>query len=115
MMEMLKLYRNAKAEFQARLVRFCDEGLRRVVLYGAGEIALLVISAAKETGLEVIGIVDSDPQRQGEELFGRTINPPTRIEEMHPDGVIITSLTHRDEIHDSISHLKLNGIKIRQF
>ena len=115
MMEMLRLYRNAKGEFRQRLAKFYDEGLRRVVLYGAGETAFLVISVARDVGLEVVGVVDSDPQRQGNELAGRIIDSPGHIEEMHPDGVIITSLAHRNEIHKSISHLEENGIKIRQF
>ena len=54
MMEMLRLYRNAKGEFRQRLAKFYDEGLRRVVLYGAGETAFLVISVARDVGLEVV-------------------------------------------------------------
>jgi DNA-binding MarR family transcriptional regulator len=113
--EMLRLYKNARTEFSSRVAKFYDEGLHRVVLYGAGEIALLLITAAKEIGIEIVGVVDSDPRRQGERIGNMVIHPPTKIKEMNPDGVIITSLAHREEIHNAIRHLEKDGIKIREF
>jgi FlaA1/EpsC-like NDP-sugar epimerase len=113
--EMLRLYKNARMEFLSRVAKFYEEGLRRVVLYGAGEIALLLLTAAGEIGVEVVGVVDSDPRRQGERIAGVEISAPAKIREMNPDGVIITSLSHREEIRDTIKNLEKEGIKIREF
>jgi HKD family nuclease len=63
----------------------------------------------------VVGIVDSDPGKQGERFFGITVANPSEIEEMRPDAVIITSLSHCDEIHKSIKYLEEKGIKVREF
>jgi DNA-binding MarR family transcriptional regulator len=113
--EMFRLYKEVKDEFCQRLLAFYDEGIRKIVLYGAGELTVLLLSSMDGVGLKVVGIVDSNPGKQGERLFGITVASPSKIEEMRPDAVIITSLSHCDEIHKNIKHLEEKEIKIKEF
>jgi FlaA1/EpsC-like NDP-sugar epimerase len=66
-------------------------------------------------GLKEVGIVDSSEEKQRQRLFGITVANPSEIEEMRPDAVIITSLSHCDEIRKSIKYLEEKGIKVREF
>ncbi|MEW5766375.1 MAG: winged helix-turn-helix transcriptional regulator [bacterium] len=114
MIETIKLYKNAKAEFKVRLNKFIEEGLERVIFYGAGETAEVVFPVAEELGFNVVAVVDNDPQKQGQEFAGRIILAPSHIERIRPDGVIITSMGYHHQIYESIKRLEEQGIKVRK-
>lgn len=112
-LETTGLYQEAKQEFAQKLQRIYDEGIRNAVLFGAGETAEILYNASKSKDLEIIGIVDNDPQKQGK-LFGNLIiQPPEFIERINPDGVIIASVGRQCEIHSQIHSLSDKGIAIR--
>ncbi len=54
---------------------------RRVVLIGAGGHAAVVIDAAERVpGVEVVGLLDDNPSRQGDTVLGRPVlGPTTRV------------------------------------
>ena len=111
--ETTELYQDAKQEFAGKLQEVYDEGIHNVVLFGAGETAEILYNASKSLDLEIIGIVDNDPEKQGK-LFGNlVVQPPGFIERIKPDGVIITSIGRQDEIYEQISSLPAKGISIR--
>ena len=112
-LETTGLYQNAKQEFAQKLQKIYDEGIHNAVLFGAGETAEILYNASKSKDLEIIGIVDNDPDKQGK-LFGNLIiQPPEFIERINPDGVIIASLGRQDEIHAQINSLSDKGIAIK--
>jgi DNA-binding MarR family transcriptional regulator len=112
-LETTGLYQDAKQEFAQRLQEIYEEGVHNAVLFGAGETAEILYNASKSKDLEIIGIVDNDPDKQGK-LFGNLIiQPPEFIERINPDGVIIASLGRQDEIHAQINSLSDKGIAIK--
>ncbi len=112
-LETTGLYQDAKQEFAQRLQKIYEEGVHNAVLFGAGETAEILYNASKSLDLEIIGIVDNDPDKQGK-LFGNlVVQPPDFIERINPDGVIIASIGRQDEIYSQIKHLKKKGISIR--
>lgn len=113
MEEIVKLYSEIKGEFSDRLSSFYQEGMRNIIIYGAGEIGELIYGEACQTGLEVKAIVDSDPARQGQEFLGMVVTSPTSVANFHPDGVVIASLSHFDQIYQSIKALESDGTKVR--
>jgi len=107
------LYMDAKQEFAQRLQKIYEEGIHNAVLFGASETAEILYNASKSLDLEIIGIVDNDPDKQGK-LFGNLIiQPPEFIERINPDGVIIASIGRQDEIYAEINSLNAKGISIR--
>ncbi|MBI2901777.1 MAG: winged helix-turn-helix transcriptional regulator [Planctomycetes bacterium] len=110
--EVIQFYGQVKSEFRRRLEDHVASGVRRVVLFGAAETGELVWAASRGTGLEVVGIVDSDPARQGRRLGDLTIEPPASIPAHAPDAVIITSFGHMDEIHDQLRPLEERGLRV---
>jgi len=112
--ETTELYQDAKQEFAQKLQEVYDEGIHNVVLFGAGETAEILYNASKSLDLEIIGIVDNDPEKQGK-LFGNlVVQPPGFIERIKPDGVIIASIGRQDEIYEQISSLTVKGISVRK-
>jgi len=112
-LETTGLYQDAKQEFAQRLQKIYEEGIHNAVLFGASETGEILYNASKSLDLEIIGIVDNDPGKQGN-LFGNlVIQPPEFIERINPDGVIIASLGRQDEIYAQIHSLTTKGIAIR--
>ena len=112
-LETTGLYQDAKQEFAQRLQKIYEEGIHNAVLFGASETAEILYNASKSLDLEIIGIVDNDPDKQGK-LFGNLIiQTPELIERINPDGVIIASLGRQDEIYAQIHSLTTKGIAIR--
>lgn len=102
--EIVQMYGSVKREIANILRGFYQEGIRTVVLFGAAETAEVVHAAIKETELVVIGVVDSDPNKQGEAFNGFKIKAPELIGRIHPDAVIITSFAQQEAIYQSVQH-----------
>ena len=112
--EIVQLYGTVKREIANILNGYYQEGIRTVVLYGAAETAEVVHTAIKETYLVVIGIVDSDTQKQGKPFNGLIVQPPDKLQEIAPDAVVITSFARQEEIYQSILHGVARGMTIKK-
>lgn len=110
--EVVQLYGLMKAEFRRRLRGHAQAGVRRVVLFGAAETAELVCAAAEGTGIEVVGVVDSDPSRQGRCLGALRVEPPRCVLAHEPDAVIITSHGHVGEMVEQMRHVESQGVQV---
>ena len=113
-LETTALYMDAKQEFAHRLQEIYDEGVHRAVLFGAGETAEILYNASKSLALEIIGIVDNDPDKQGKSFANLIVEPPHRIERIKPDGVIIASIGRQDEIYILIKSLEAKGVRVKK-
>lgn len=112
--EIIQMYTSTKREFIEKLTSFYSEGLRRVVLFGAADTCEVVSTAIEDTSIEVVGIVDNDEKKLGLRFKEIIITSPAEIEGMNPDGVIITSFGHQEEIYQQINYLEDKGIKVRK-
>lgn len=113
--EIVQLYGAVKREIAKILNEYYDrDGLRTVVLYGAADTAEVVHTALKETPLVVIGIVDSDINKQGKSFNGFIIQAPEQIRYIRPDAVIITSFAKQEEIYQSVCRIVSPGILIKK-
>ncbi len=112
--EVIRLYGNAKQEFSRLLGKFYSEGIRTVVLFGAAETAEVVCAAMRRTPIIVIGIVDSDPEKQGQVFDRHIIKHPSCLTDLDPDAVIVTSFGQQDEICQTIRELVGDSIPIKR-
>lgn len=112
--EIIQMYTATKKEFVGKLNTFYVEGLRRVVLFGAADTCEVVSTAIRDTSIKIAGIVDNDEKKHGSCFGDIVISSPARIEGMDPDGVIITSFGHQEEIYRQIKHLEKKGIRVRK-
>lgn len=76
------------------------DGQKRVVFYGAGDVAEIAYVSLQTTDLTLVGVVDD--HRQGQ-FFNLTINAPDQLSAetlgtVSYDDLIVTSLRHADAI-----------------
>ena len=111
--EIVQFYAGVRREIAEILTECYTEGVRTLVLYGASDTAEIVYSAVKKTELTVTGVVDGDPGKIGTFFWDFQIQPPTRINKIKPDALLITSFARQNEILESIRKTIDSNIQIR--
>ncbi len=97
-------FREVQEAIRKRLRGVLEKGVRRLVFYGAGEIMDATLPLAWEEGLEVVGLVDDDPRKQGRERDGLVVRSPSSIPLLNPDGILITTYKHAPEIRSRLGN-----------
>jgi predicted transcriptional regulator len=110
--EIIQLYGGAKRQLSKRLESMHEEGIRTVALFGAAETAEVVMAAIRETPLQVMAVMDSDPGKQGTAFHGLIVQKPEALSRTGVDAVVITSFGRQEEIHDDVCRLVGKGMKI---
>ena len=80
----------------------------RVILWGAGQLAMKLLALPCFTKTQVRALVDNNPILRGKTLAGAPIVGPQEIAATH-EPIIIATLLHADEISDQIRHLGLSN------
>ena len=96
-------YIELKKNIASKLHSLAASGVKRIIFYGAGEAMEVAYITMQEIPINLVGIVDDDPAKQGRRLFGFTIQSPTVITELRPDAIIVTSIMYKDEIIDRLN------------
>ena len=86
----------------------CPE--KRVVFYGAGDVAEIAYVSLQGSDLRLIGVVDDKPEGP---FFGLPVHPPARLTQSGLDGesfgrVIVTSVRHADAIQERLQSMGLD-------
>ena len=90
-------YSTLKSLIGKRLLEIQNAGIERVVFYGVSdemEIALITIQG---TNLKLVGIVEDDEKYASQIIFGYELEPVSRVHELRPDAVLITSFLNVGE------------------
>ena len=115
LVETVSLYKRGKREFEEKIQRLVDGGIKRVILFGASDTGEIIFNAARNLGMLIIGVVDNDTGKQGQEFCGRTILKVNQVKYMDPDAVIITSLGYADMMYKDVKRIEEMGVKIFRF
>jgi len=110
--EVVQLYISVKREISGILRKYYRKGIRTLVLFGVADTAEIVSAAVQNTALIVIGVVDSNPEKQGKTFNGLIIRDPSELQEINPDAVLITSFAKQAEICERVNMLAGNEIEI---
>ncbi|MDA3791292.1 MAG: MarR family winged helix-turn-helix transcriptional regulator [Desulfobacula sp.] len=111
--EIVQFYAAVRREIVEILAESYMEGIRTVVLYGASDTAEIVYSAIQKTELVLTGVVDNDSNKTGKLFFGSMIQSPSRINEIRPDALIVTSFARQNEILSSLEGNVDKSIQIK--
>lgn len=116
--ELLKLYKLAEDNVEGFLGELEDKGYRKILLYGAGEVAetILGIIRGRDGGLlEVVGVVDDDENKKDKEILGFKIINTRNIEDYEHDAVVITSYAFEDEIMAKLKEINYPLDRVGRF
>jgi DNA-binding Lrp family transcriptional regulator len=104
-------FRQVQRRIDRRLAELRDQGLERVVCYGAGEVMEVVRPLAESHGLRVVGVVDDDPAKQGR--WGAVdVAAPESIGAAEADAVVITTFRHAGEIRARLGGAVPASVKV---
>lgn len=110
--QVLGTFKAVEERIQARLRALRQTEARRVVFYGAGELMEVAYRASRLVGIEVAGVVDDDPQKQGSTTDAGVVEPPGSIDRLVPEAVVITTIRYAPEIRSRLgasvnAHVKI--------
>ncbi len=94
----IKYYSNLRKLVSVRLNLIAEGGAKTVVFYGAGEVMEVALISLQATDIQLLGIVDDDPLKQGRSIFGYTIEHPDSISRKQPQAVLVTSIKYKSDI-----------------
>ncbi len=116
--ELLELYKLAEESVEHFLSGLENKGYRRLLLYGAGEVAETILGIIKgriDKPLMVQAIIDDNRSRQGKQLLGYNIIPREEINKYEHDGIVITSYTFEDDITNKLNEIEYPRDKVERF
>lgn len=108
----LDSFRRLRIHIAQRLREIKNDGIERLALYGSGEVMEITRPLAEALGLDVVGVVDHDPENQGSQSGGVEVRCPDRLDELDPDGVLITTLSEAREIEERIDPALRNRVQV---
>lgn len=116
--ELLKLYRLAEDNMKDFLVKLESKGYRNILLYGAGEVAEILLGIIKERRdkpLKVLALIDDKEEKQNKELQGYKIISIGDIKDYDHDGIVIASYTFEENIRQRLEKIGYPEKKIERF
>lgn len=97
---------------EGRLQGLIRQGKTRLMIYGAGLHSLYLVQTVSLEGLDLVGYLDSDPNKQGRRFLGSPVYSPEQILDHGPQAVLISTPTFEEEVYASISWVLGHGVEI---
>lgn len=114
--ETFQLFSNGKNELTSVLEEYKEDyDLEEILLYSAGEVTELLLHAIENVDLKLLSVVDDSKEKQGNKMFGYPIVARSKIPELNPDGIIVTTFQHRGDIFEKLDEFKEKDIAIIGF
>lgn len=113
-----EIYSFAKDNISSFLKQIINKGFKKILLYGAGEVAELildVIQSDKNILLEVLAVIDDDISKANHFLLEKRIISKSSVKDYVHDGILISSYTHHNAIHRKLIEFNYDQHKIIKF
>lgn len=112
------IYMQAKDNIISFLNQIIDKGFKKIILYGAGEVAeimLQVMNDDNQIPLEVVAVIDDNKDRVGDKLVNLPIITLNELSKYIHDGIMISSYKHHETIHKNLVKIDYPQNKIIHF
>ena len=113
-----EVYLSAKDNINKFLNQIINKGFKKILLYGAGEVAeimLQVMNDDNQIPLEVVAVIDDNNDRVGDKLVNIPIITLNELSKYIHDGVMISSYKHHETIHNNLVKINYPQNKIIHF
>jgi hypothetical protein len=98
-------YSTLKDLIGERLLEMQNKGVERIVFYGVSDEMEVAYITLQGINLKLVGIVEDDEKLKPQIIFGHEVEPVNRIQELNPQGVLITSLERCDQREERLRTL----------
>lgn len=114
----LTIYNQAKENIMKFLNQIVEKGFKNILLYGAGEVAEILLQTLElnnDIPINIVAVIDDDISKQQELLVGKKVIQLGLIKKYKHDGILISSYSNRKQILNNLVSLNYNTKKILQF
>jgi DNA-binding MarR family transcriptional regulator len=98
-------YSELKKIISKRFLDMQRDGLQRIVFYGISDEMEVAYITLQGVNLKLVGIVEDDEKFTPQIIFGYELEPLSRIKELKPDCVLITSLAENEVKKEKLKNL----------
>ena len=90
-------YSELKRIVGKRLLEMQHDGMKRIVFYGVSDEMEVAFVTLQGVNLKLVWIVEDDEKFIPQFIFGYELEPVSRIKELKPDCILITSLSENEK------------------
>ena len=98
-------YSELKKIISQRLLEMQRNGLQRVVFYGVSDEMEVAYVTLQGVNLKLVGIVEDDKRIKPRIIFGYELEPVSRVQELKPDCILITSLSENEKKKETLKEI----------
>jgi len=98
-------YSELKKVIANRLLEMQRQGMQRIVFYGISDEMEVAYITLQGVNLKLVGIVDDDEKITSRIILGYEIEPVSRVQELSPDCILITSLTENEKKRQTLKEI----------
>ena len=103
-------YKRAIRDIERLLNDFQKKGVKKVVFYGANDLAEIAFISLRGTDIQLIGVADD--QKQGKDFLGFTVKSITELKKAGFDRIIVTTIDSKEAQLDKLLGKKIPREKI---
>ena len=107
-----QFYKNIRKKMRDLYVDLEQQGVRRIVFYGVGEMAEIAFVALHETEIELTAVVDDG--KIGRRFMSLVVLSPLQLSSLQFDRIFITTIRPQEPIEQKIVDLGIAPAKIVQ-
>jgi ribosomal protein S25 len=101
----LQHYSELKKVIADRLLEMHRDGLQRIVFYGVSDEMEVAYITLQGVNLKLVGIVEDDEKLKPQIIFGYELEPVSRVHELKPDCILITSLIDNEKKRERLEDI----------
>jgi len=105
-----KFYKDARQKLRELYAELETQGVRRIVFFGAGDLAEIAYLSLQQSGIELVAVVDVDGA--GQNFMQFTVVHPDRIESLWFDRILITSINSMESISEKIATMGISASRV---
>jgi DNA-binding MarR family transcriptional regulator len=112
------LYDNARENIEKFLVQLKNKGKFKLFLYGAGEVAEILLHTIYSSdigSLTILGVIDDDKRKVGSLIYDTSVFSLDIVNTIEHDGILISSYTNKNSIVKNLNEFKYDSNKIYHF
>ena len=106
----LHFYKRALRDIEELLNDFQKKGVKKVVFYGANDLAEIAFISLRGTDVQLIGVADEE--KQGKDFLGFTVKSITELKKAGFDRIIVTTIDSKEAQLDKLLGKKIPREKI---
>jgi predicted transcriptional regulator len=112
------LYNSAKENIEKFLIQIEQKGYKNILLYGAGEVAEMMLHTLKTSlviSINAQAIIDDDVTKVGSKLVDVPIISRAQVPNYPHDGILISSYSNKNSIKNKLITMKYPEKNIIEF